>query len=94
MNNRKERAVMRNDFLKAYEDSLWYKANPGDKIWWNSGGNIGEFIFSFDKKKKFNLFRDYPWKLTPEQKALFDKENPKWKKFFANREHLSPQDIK
>lgn len=43
---------------------------------------IGEFLFSFDKKKVFNLFEDYPDKLTPEQKELFDRENPFWKDFF------------
>lgn len=62
----------------------WYKENPNDTIWWkdNSREVIGEFVFSFDKKKEFNLFRDYPHKLTPEQKKKFDKENPHWKKFF------------
>ena len=45
----------------------------------------GEFLFSFDKKKVFNLFADYPHNLTPEQKEIFDKENPYWKDFFKDR---------
>lgn len=63
--------------------SDFYKNEPGDKIWWlEDTDKIGEFLFSFDKKKVFNLFRDYPQALTLEQKELFDKENPFWADFF------------
>ena len=66
--------------------SEFYKENANDKIWWVDNPDvIGEFLFSFDKKKTFNLFQDYPWKLTAEQKELFDKENPYWKDFFKDR---------
>ena len=44
-------------------------------------------VFSFEKKAKFNLFADYPWKLTPEQKEIFDKENPYWANFFRDRKY-------
>ncbi len=65
----------------------WYKENPGDKIWWlDNYDRVGEFVFSFDKKTEFNMFRDYPDKLTIEQKEIFDKENPFWKKFFDVKE--------
>lgn len=47
---------------------------------------IGEWLFSFDKKTIFNMFRDYPYKLTAKQKAIFDKENPYWANFFKDRE--------
>jgi hypothetical protein len=65
----------------------WYKENPDDKIWWldNSDEIEGEWIFSFDKKKRFNMFADYPKKLTKEQKEIFDKENPYWASFFIDR---------
>lgn len=65
----------------------WYKENPNNKIWWLDNGNEtkGEWIFSFDKKVKFNLFADYPHKLSQEQKAIFDKENPYWMEFFIDR---------
>jgi len=65
----------------------WYKDNPDDKIWWldNSDEVVGEWIFSFDKKKRFNMFSDYPKKLTKEQKEIFDKENPYWANFFIDR---------
>ena len=65
----------------------FYKNNRGDKIWWvNNSETVGEWLFTFDKKTIFNMFSDYPDKLTPEQKALFDKENPYWAEFFADRQ--------
>lgn len=67
--------------------SDFYKNNPSDKIWWLDNPDVvGEFVFSFDKKKTFNLFADYPHNLTPEQKEIFDKENPYWKEFFKDRQ--------
>ena len=65
----------------------FYKENKNDKIWWfdDMSDRDGEFLFSFDRKTIFNLFADYPYKLTPEQKAIFDKENPFWARFFAGR---------
>lgn len=64
----------------------WYKTNDSDKIWWKETDYIGEWVFSFDKKTEFNMFRDYPEKLTPEQKQIFDDENPHWKEFFKDRQ--------
>lgn len=64
-----------------------YKENPTDKVWWyDTPDVVGYFLLSFDKKKIFNLFEDYPAKLTPEEKAVFDKENPFWADFFKGRE--------
>lgn len=66
--------------------SDFYHNEPNDVIWWvDDTETTGEWLFSFDKKKVFNMFRDYPQKLTPEQKAIFDKENPYWANFFADR---------
>lgn len=64
-----------------------FKNDPADVIWWvdNAHEAKGEFVFTFDKKEFFNMFRDYPHKLTPEQKAIFDKENPFWADFFKDR---------
>ena len=63
----------------------FYKQNPNDKIWWTSRyGVYGEHLFSFDKKKIYNLFLDYPQNLTKEEKEIFDKENPYWFNFFNN----------
>ena len=52
------------------------KMNPTDKIYWViSPIVIGSYDFSFDKKKIYNLFRDYH-KLTKKEREIFDKENP------------------
>lgn len=68
---------MQNDF---------YKKKPENKIWWvDNPEEKGSIEFTFDKKKIFNLFRDYPHELTAEQKRIFDKENPYWAKFFEYR---------
>lgn len=64
----------------------FYKASPMDQIWWvDTSEADGLFLFSFDRKKIYTLFSDYPFKLTPEEKAIFDKENPNWKYFFSDR---------
>ena len=66
--------------------SDFYKHNESDSVWWvDDMDSIGSFLFSFDKKKIFNLFEDYPNKLTKEQRKIFDKENPNWKEFFQDR---------
>lgn len=63
------------------------KNNENDDIWWVDNPDvIGEWLFSFDKKTIFNMFRDYPYKLTAKQKAIFDKENPYWVNFFKDKE--------
>lgn len=69
----------------------FYKNNKNDKIWWvdNSAEAKGEWLFSFDKKKIYNMFKDYPFKLTKEEKATFDKENPYWRDFFKDRNAIS-----
>ncbi len=65
----------------------WYKKNKSDRIWWkDTPDTVGVWLFSFDKKKVFNMFKDYPHNLTSEQKEIFDKENPEWKEFFSDRQ--------
>ncbi len=64
----------------------WLKNKKSDQIWWlDNPESVGEWIFSFDKVHEFNMFEDYPYKLTPEQKVIFDKENPYWANFFKDR---------
>lgn len=53
--------------------------------WIENNDQIGEINFTFDRKKIFNLFKDYPHNLTKEQKQLFDKENPYWAEFFKDK---------
>ena len=69
------------------QSNKFYKNSPGDKIWWvNNPETVGEWLFSFDKKKILNMFADYPHNLTADQKAIFDKENPYWAEFFSDRQ--------
>lgn len=68
------------------ESSKFYKQNEGDTIWWVHTDVKGDWLFSFDRKTIFNMFQDYPYKLTPEQKAIFDRENPYWADFFRDRQ--------
>ena len=64
----------------------FYRTNVNDVVWWvNNADTIGEHLFTFDKQKIYNLFADYPHNLTPKEKAIFDKENPYWADFFADR---------
>ena len=66
--------------------TVFYKNNEDDTIWWvDTPDRVGEWLFSFDKKTIFNMFADYPYKLTKEQKEIFDAENPYWKEFFKDR---------
>lgn len=67
-------------------DYDFYKNNETDKIYWIYNlDSVGERLFTFDKKVIFNLFADYPHKLSKEQKQIFDEENPEWADFFKNR---------
>lgn len=47
----------------------------------------GNFFFTFDKKKVFNAFRDYPDNLTYSQKQIFDENFPDWAELLASRVH-------
>ena len=58
-----------------------FQREKGNLIWWvnyfdDDKREIGEFLFSFDRKTVFNFWTDYPDKLTPEQIKIFQKENP------------------
>ncbi len=63
------------------------KKNESDQIWWGDALDeegqplIGPNPFTFDLVKIYNFWCDYPDKLTPEEKEIFDKECPYWAKF-------------
>ena len=47
--------------------SDFYKKNKKDVVWWvQELDACGRLLISFDKKKIFNLFEDYPHNLTKE----------------------------
>lgn len=69
-----------------YEEPKFVKEKVGDKIEWDANSGIGEFVFRFEgEQEEFNMFRDYPWRLTEQQKKIFDEENPFWADFFKDR---------
>lgn len=66
----------------------FYKEGKTDKVWWADrrwGLERGPLYISFDKKNIYNLWPDYPWKLTSEEKEIFDKEQPFWANYFSGR---------
>jgi hypothetical protein len=68
------------------ENGKLYKNNPSDVIEWVDTDSIGVFEFTFDHGQTiYNMFADYPFKLTSEQVKIFQKENPYWAKFFKDR---------
>ena len=79
----RERALIEDQkrMLTSGDDRNFYKKNRSDTVWWLKETG-GEHKFSFDKETVFDLMTDYPDKLTPEQKEIFDKENPYWVKRF------------
>ena len=68
--------------LEGYSD--FYKDSEDSKVWWIYKIDvIGEILFSFDKKKIYNIFLDYPHNMTEEEVKIFDSENPFWTDFFS-----------
>ena len=62
------------------------KESPGDSVWWvHRSGVVGTMAFTFDKRRIYNLFRDYPDKLSVEEWMAFNRENPYWEHFFRGR---------
>lgn len=70
---------------KKLQVSDFYHNEKGDVIWWLQSNDIGAWLFSFDKKKIYNMFADYPHNMTKEEVEIFDKENPYWADFFKDR---------
>ena len=71
----------------------FYKKKDNDKIWSvEEIGYIGKLLYSFDKKNIYNLWTDYPHNFTKEEKELFDKEYPYWKKFFKGKDQRTIED--
>ncbi len=60
----------------------FYKKNKDDKIWWYREKNFfGDPCFSFDKKKIYHIYADYPDNLTDEEIKIFNSENQDWLDF-------------
>lgn len=61
--------------------------------WVDTPDTIGEYLFTFDGVRIFNMFHDYPYALTEEEKQIFDRENPYWEKYFAYRQKNTDETI-
>lgn len=69
--------------LKGLSD--FYK-EADSKIWWIEELEArGQYLYSFDMKKIYNLFVDYPHNMTEEEVRIFDRENPYWTDYFTHR---------
>lgn len=71
----------KDDYVLVVENGIeFYKDSKEDLIWSvttpETRDTYGSMLFSFDRKKIFNFFQDYPDKLTEEQIKIFQKENP------------------
>ncbi len=66
---------------------IFEKEHPTDKVYrvHHNPRQIGPVEFSFDKKKIYNLWQDYPDNMTPEEVEIFDREQPFWADFFKDR---------
>ncbi|MBM6540937.1 DUF7675 family protein [Streptococcus dysgalactiae] len=70
--------------LIGYSD--WYKKNADSAVWWiDELDTYGRHLISFDRKKIYNLFADYPHNMKDEEVYIFDKEEHDWAEFFKSR---------
>lgn len=70
--------------IPGYEDFYKEKDKKNNKIWWTSKiDTFGELNISFNRKKIYNLFEDYPYNMTKEEVEIFKEEEPYWEKFFS-----------
>ena len=64
----------------------FYRKDENSEVWWVANtGKFGMHLFTFDKEKLYNLFQDYPYKLSDEELEIFDKYEPFWADFFRGR---------
>lgn len=77
-------SIWANCDIKGYED--FHKNSRDSQIWWtNKIDSVGELNISFDRKKIYNLFEDYPYNMSQEEIKIFEEEEHYWASFFAWR---------
>ena len=68
------------------DDGTFYRNGPDKRVWWKHDDDTkGVHEFSFDRKKVYNLFHDYPWELSAEEQIIFDQDEEFWADFFKDR---------
>lgn len=70
--------------LDYYDDKTTDKENSGVE-WTSTPYSIGEHTFRVNGGKEHNLFADFPHNLTPEEVAVFRREESYWADYFAGR---------
>ena len=69
--------------MKKMEEITFYRNKRGDKIWRvDRVDEIGGIEVSFDKKKIYNLWTDYPSKFSAEEIEIIKKKCLTWLTFF------------
>lgn len=66
----------------------WEKKRAGDLVEWAYTSEVFDGLFLFRigaRGRVYNLFGDYPEKLTAEELEIFNKEYPYWAEFFQER---------
>lgn len=68
--------------VEELEGEFYFEKDKGGRSWWvRFDDRIGVLAFSFDKKKIYYFFSDdYPGKLTPEERRIFEEGRPFWAK--------------
>ena len=62
--------------------SDFYKRDDNSRVWWiDALEQKGALLFSFDRKKIYNYWPDYPCNLTPEEVKIFQEDEPYWANF-------------
>lgn len=54
----------------------------------------GPMLFTFDRKKIYNFWSDYPQKLMPEEIEVFEEDNPYWANFHEHRKKQAQEMLK
>lgn len=68
------------------DDGVFYREGTDKRVWWKHNDDTkGVHEFSFDRKKIYNLFHDYPWELSAEEQNIFDQDQEFWANFFLDR---------
>ena len=55
---------------------------------------IGPILFTFDRKKIYNYWSDYPQNLTPEEIRIFEEDCPYWENFSKERKKKAKEILK
>lgn len=60
--------------------------------WVEVPDRFGEYAFTLDGVRFFNLFHDFPWALTDTESDIFVEDQPYWAEFFRGRLHPNADD--